>query len=564
MDKFEKKKLKTSNMAHLVSLVAIIALLVCLFIIICVRTAIKNKESKAYEAAINESIIGENEDEMKVELEHMQEYLKTLESAVEDSTLTLNTLYDTQGKKDQSQLEESTMKMNQIEERMNAVKENITKLIQIIDSNEEHDNGVIYENFTKVYKDVEGLKNDVDKVLNDLLQDNSVNHEKVLTSLKEMENAYSSLNKSMENNLTKNIEKMNNEFNISINKTNDTLNKSITEGNDVLSKNIIDSNTSLSKSIADGNTNLSKNIADGNSTLLKSIEDKNSELNKNIVDGNNDVKTYLGSIYDTLNSCLEALKNSMGGRFDKVDADLESVFQYVANGKRNIASSLVTIGTGMETDAQTGEYIVQTFDSLSDAIVHSQDINGTYEDDVQIYNLSGATENNLPKGAAAWVQGQYIKGNGFDIDNAYNNGHQKGYDEGYSDGLAKIYNAKIVYDYHHHEGNAGENGGCYTLGTHIHNGSCATVTQTVKIADERPCGCFYGNPTGIWPGFGDGAPCPSCNHAHAGGSCNQINAAIYTTVTNYACGNPINYYNLGCGLSEGQMVSAHIDFTAQP
>lgn len=565
MDKFEKKKLKTNRMAYLVSLAAIIALLVCLFIVICVKSVGKNKSDNALNNELSESILSKDEEQMQVRLEEVQEYLKTLESAVEDSNLTLNTLYDSQDEKNKTQLEESEKRMTQIEERLKNIKENVTTLLQTINSNEEYDTSVMLDNFSKMYKDVDDLKNDLDDVLNSLIKDNGTNQEKLLSTLKEMENSYSTINKNMESSLTKNIEKMSNEFNISINKTNDTITKNITEGNDNLSKSILEGNNSLSKSISEGNNSLSKSISEGNNSLAKSITDGNDSLLNNIKEGNSSLTTYLNELGNTLKETLDGLKNTLSGRFDKVDTDLESVFQYVANGKRNIASSLVTIGTVMETDASTGELLVQTFDSLSDAITHSQDISGTYEDSVQIYNLSGATENNLPKGIAAWVEGQYIKGNGFDIDNAYNNGHSDGYDEGYSAGLAQLYNAKIVYDYHHHEGNSSEYGGCYTAGTHIHNSSCPTQTVSVKIADERPCGCSYGNPTaGIWNGFGDGAPCPSCNHTHAGGSCNWINAAIYTYVTNYTCGNPINYYNLGCGLSEGQMVSAHIDFTSAP
>ena len=67
-------------------------------------------------------------------------------------------------------------------------------------------------------------------------------------------------------------------------------------------------------------------------------------------------------------------------------------------------------------------------------------------------SLIGAIEDNLSAGTAAWVDGNYIEGNGKDNDYYYN--------LGYLDGKADIPNASIEYEYHVHTGSNGS--GCYT------------------------------------------------------------------------------------------------------
>ena len=418
----EKKKQKSNNMAHLVSLVAIIALVIALGIILMVRAVLKNQDGKI-DAELAESILNGNGEEMNVRLEEVQKNLESLESTLNDSALALNTLYDTQDEEERTKLEESMTRMDELSEYLTTIKTEVFNLRDIIDSNEEYDVGVMMENFSHIFTDVDKLRNDLDDVLQKCINQN----------------------KDSENNINNNLKYLKEQLNLSINNTNTELAKSIDSTNEKLSKTIKDSNNSLTQSLNDTNESLKQYINDSNESLKQKTEDENSTLWQNISASNEDIKSSLNSGNEGLMAYLDQIKNALDERFNKVDSDIESVFQYVANGKKGISSALATIHTDVDINEDTGDYLILPFETLIDKIQHSQDINGTYEEGEEILNLSGTTPNNLPRGKAAWVMGEYIIGNGADIDNARN----QGYESGYADGLAEIYNANIVYSLGH-------------------------------------------------------------------------------------------------------------------
>ena len=81
------------------------------------------------------------------------------------------------------------------------------------------------------------------------------------------------------------------------------------------------------------------------------------------------------------------------------------------------------------------------FNQLMDGISNSQTVE------------TGTTSNNLSLGMGAWINGEYIEGNGSDVNEAYT--------KGFSDGASQKQDAHIEYHYHEHTGNSTEGGGCY-------------------------------------------------------------------------------------------------------
>lgn len=459
MEKLEKKKMKTNNMAHLVSLIAIIALLLCLALVLCIRAVNKNKASANTDEELAKTVLSEDGEEMTVRLEEVQKDLETLESALNDSTTTMNTLYRSQDADKKAQIEESMKQMSTIEERLLGLKGNVSTLLETINSNEEYDTSVMLENFIKLYADLDKLKANTDDVLNSLI-------------------AVSGDNK---NELKSVMDKMSNQLTSDINKTNDGLSKSIDETRSVI-----------------------ESTMNNNSAGLKKNLDETRTVLENTMTANNDgLKAY-----------LDEIKAELSQRFNKVDADIDSVFQYVASGKRGLASALATIGTSVEMDAETGDYAIMTFEDIVEKIKHSQDISGTYMVGDEELLLTGTTPNNISLGAAAWVNGEYIVGNGQDVNNAY----EQGYGRGYAEGLERANSARVVYTLGHvHTGgtvSSNSRNGCYesryeqyTYTTTQHscqtsdgsNGQIAGTTQYCNL-----CGkilSYYGGITGD-PGNG--------------------------------------------------------------
>lgn len=170
--------------------------------------------------------------------------------------------------------------------------------------------------------------------------------------------------------------------------------------------------------------------------------------------------------------------------------------------------------------------------------------------------VGAATANNLSVGARAWVNGEYIEGNGHDNDYYY--------DLGYADGQANLPNASVEYIYHEHVNGKGEvvtttplytttnPGGCYKASGHTHNKGGATCEWgTIKVPNGT-CKCTVGNDDWEYE-----YQC-SCGHWHDDGE--ECGATIYKTTEGYKCNNsPTNTYKLTkCGKTTSTIEKAII------
>ena len=107
--------------------------------------------------------------------------------------------------------------------------------------------------------------------------------------------------------------------------------------------------------------------------------------------------------------------------------------------------------TATDSLAVIGQNPVSTlWSDICSAIEHSQDVS------------TGTTADNLSKDKGAWVNGEYITGNGAD--------NKTNYNQGYTDGFNKAMNgASISYVYHTHTDS------CYTYHSgHHHSDECGT------------------------------------------------------------------------------------------
>lgn len=252
--------------------------------------------------------------------------------------------------------------------------------------------------------------------------------------------------------------------------------------------------------------------------------------------------------------------------------------------KTKIASSLGNVSTFFNEDGDTVRTVPQAeiydasvvpFSSLTEAISQSQSVYNegtpyTNESGEQCYripdgsittdsgkdgaeaiNISPAYAENLSAGAAAWVDGELIIGNGAMNKEYYNLGWIAGQQD-----LKD--NIDISYTYHVHDGNEENGGACYkpVYKQHTHVSSCyKTVDSTCQ------CGAYAGR----WYSDTD-FRCEVCGHAGHGpsGIC-----GAWTKSTSIICGKTagqryedegIESYTLCCGKTPDTPETATITF----
>ena len=148
------------------------------------------------------------------------------------------------------------------------------------------------------------------------------------------------------------------------------------------------------------------------------------------------------------------------------------------------------------------------------------------------------TADNLSLNKVGWVNGNYIIGNGKDVDNAYNKGHSDGYNEGYAAGLSETTNAALQYTYHEHTGNENEIGGCYDYGS---------TRETIKITVQKEAYDPDRDQTNFW------AVCSKCGDIWVGCSWD-----LWWTQVDHT--HLVEKIHLACGKTEETIESATIVF----
>ncbi|MCQ2081871.1 MAG: hypothetical protein MJZ11_09430 [Lachnospiraceae bacterium] len=496
---------KRNKLAHLVSLLSIVALLICMTVVIFIRI------NKGSGVDIAESIENMDNEELLTELEEVHTYLETLESAVTESTLTLNTLKKEEGNRDDDSEEINSMieNLDSIHEKLNGTKSDITTLKKQLEESGEYDTSVMIDNFLSVYSRVNELKEQMSNTLSNMESLQGDNQKQLLSEVKRIES-------SLEN------------------QQGDTLRQLLSEVKRV-------------------ETSLGNMQGDNQKAIVSEVKQVADSMNKSDAD-----------ILSKISDAEKRLSDKIDQNNRDYSQSFEQVFGSVASGKKNVASALATIGCSQGKDAETGEFKILSFEEISNLIAHSQDITGVYENQSgESVNVNGATEDNLPYGYAAWVNGRYVLGNGKNIDDAYQRGHSEGYSSGYSeghgtgylDGLNEIRNAQISYVYHEHKTSDGEvraqnyqspePDGCFT------NPVYKTVENTYYY-EGCTCRCegvhWSPYPDKAEDGTGAGTRyliCDNCNHGdHRGRTCGVGSG----NRTEYR--QEIDYYICGCNKTD--------------
>lgn len=238
------------------------------------------------------------------------------------------------------------------------------------------------------------------------------------------------------------------------------------------------------------------NMQTGHDMLQENLQLHNSEV-LNII---NDFRIYMGE-------------------------KLDSVFQFVSNGKKVLASALLTKGVSIKEDASFAEFAEAILNIPQKLVIGVQEIPGEIE---YQYHHHTDENGNLP----------------------------------HTETLSYAGGCYSLPVYHTHTGNASSGSGCYTSPVyHTHTDSCYSEgshnSSCPHHTEFHPydCGSVHD-----WDGDGhgcDGFIAYDCG-GHSYLSCGKGNGLVGYSIGCGKDGRTIDAYRPGCGLSDGQIIGAHI------
>lgn len=435
--------------------------------------------------------------------------------------------------------EEFTMlieKMNALHQQIDITGNAIAELCILLEENNENRQEEIKEAFASV-KDLLGqIKEDyhnayteIQSLIQKLQTDENANHNETLSVLTALEKGMQESSSENFNQIINGMNELSNQYDTSLR---------------VLKEELIEQYNSSANTLNEISKNVC-NIGTGTENRFNLLE------------------TTLGKHYTNLENTViygdDGLREYLSGAFGSVEQRMEAVFQSVSDGKKLVASTLLTRGVSCAEDA--------TFAEISQAILdipYNLVIGETHMPGEIFYDYHYHTDRN---------------GNITHDDTALQHGG--------------CYDMPI---YHIHTGDSRRGGGCYTIPIeHNHVDTCYKTTRIVREV------------TGSWfTGEGSGHGC--CDDAHGENRAKYryidkvyINGELISSVNGegdlgYCCGlciekkankkasdktestitcgysegingydigcgksgSTVEAYRTGCGLSDGQIIGAHI------
>lgn len=434
---------------------------------------------------ISESELKNQEELKKLLTEIRTEFAEALETSKEEIVET-----DTQ------HYEDLTNQMEALHGQIEVTQDKIAILQETMQDEHSKDMETIKKAFSEVKQELVVIQTalaesqeSIETLINDFASEEQAHHESTLASLQTMKENLLQVNSDNFTSMITNLTEMEEAYMASMEELTEYLGVSFTEVNESIS-------------------NTEANLQNQFDSKYQIMIDGQNKMNENITN-------QFSSITNNMSSNNEGVINALRDAMNEVKTELQSVFTSVSNGKKLLASALLTKGVSIPEDA--------SFAEIKNAILS-----------IQQTILIG-------------TETQYVPGT-------------------------------ISYDYHHHvdgsgnlTGNVstrGSSGGCYTNPIyHTHNSNCY---ETYTYTDYRyePIGWSWVSPHTHGNSY-TGVPdnCRSCSYCGAceiyGGHSDHARKVEYTaTGQRLKCtktpGATIDGYSLGCGLSEGQIIGAHI------
>ncbi len=432
----------------------------------------------------------------KTELKNQEELKKILADMKTELDANMTSTKDELAALDTEHYKDLSKQMDSLHGQIDSTQNKIAALQDKLQSDSSKNMEEIKKSFSEVKEELDAIQNaytvsqkSIEDLINKFAADEESHHEKTIASLEEMNE---NLLQSGADNLTSMITNLS------------ELEQSYLTSMEELTQYLGNSFDTVNQSIENTENNLSSQFDAKYQVLIEGQNEMNENISNQFMTINNNMSNNNDDVIAALNSALGEMKS-----------ELQSVFTFVSNGKRLLASALLTKGVSVPEDA--------SFAEIRDGILAIK----------QTIYLGTET--------------QYIPGT-------------------------------ISYDYHHHVDGSGaatggaanrsQSGGCYTTPVyHSHTNSCYetytyTATRWEPISWNWTNDHYHGN---SYTGVPD--KCRSCSYCGAceidGGHNDHGRQVEYTaTGKRLKCtktpGQTVEYYVPACGLSEGQIIGAHI------
>ncbi len=390
-------------------------------------------------------------------------------------------------------------RLNALHEQIAAAETSINNLLLLMEENNGERQEEIRAAFANIDTAMEQIRADysnahiqIQQLIQKLQETEDNNHKETLSALNVMESNMTESSLENLNRITNSLQTMEDSFSSSMNSM----------------------QNELSQSFSTLNTDITGSLLQYSSNMTEQL----NQLNTNMT---NQYQSLTATVNNYDNSQQEALDNLI----NVLNQRLQEVFQYVSNGKKKLASALLTKGVSIREDATFNEIYNAILSIPQQLVIGVQEIPGTISYDYH-YHVNGG-------GSMPHSEKELSSGGCYTLP-----------------------------AYHTHTGNSRNGGGCYTAPVyHSHTGSCYSEgshnSSCPSHTEYHPydCGSVHD-----WDGDGhgcDGFVAYDCG-GHRYLSCNLGSGIVGYSLN---CGkNPstIEYYTPACGLSDGQIIGAHI------
>jgi len=183
-----KKTVKKHSSLLSILCMIIALLLVCLGIVLIIKTlnrSASNTKKEGENLPISEKTSSveqkdsEDTQDMLTELEEVRVYLEDLQSAVNDSTLTIDTLYKNQKDLGDGDVEELESKLADITARMERARSEIKELINSLQNTEYLDSANFIERYLGITKEIDNIREYINSTLNKIESDGEGNNQRL-------------------------------------------------------------------------------------------------------------------------------------------------------------------------------------------------------------------------------------------------------------------------------------------------------------------------------------------------------------------------------------------------
>lgn len=432
--------------------------------------------------------------------------------------------------------------MGFLQESISATKTEISNLYNTVDNNNAQSSEFIRQEFSHV-------KDSIDQLNEEFL----AAHEDVKTLLQELVGDMSKDLESIYGKLQDILKKMSTEMDTLLTEQFTLMADTLTQMEETYLTTLEEYHNKTTENLANMGTDISNQFAGMDTNITKQFEGMDSSISNQFAGMDSSITNQFAGMDSSITNQFAGMDSSISNRFDVMDQnisnqyesltnivnlgdddlktflesmygdlkkELTQVFTFVSNGKKLLASALLTKGVDCEEDATFDEIYQKILSIQQTLLIGVEQIPGTIE-----------------------------------------------YDHHYhADGMGNLPHTDTV--------EIGLLGGCYTTPVyHTHQGSssgggCYTVANTGYNAIECGGGQAINGPHGpdtsgltYWVGN-----CTNCGGrvASYGGpgwaACPNVSYVPYTYYT-IGCGlatNTIVGYSPSCGLADGQMVGAHI------